>query len=207
MNKININKINLINSEKAEAVKFTNKNSENSITDFDKNKNKIVNIFIGPPSKPERDFKAMEFFFMQNGAHIICGGTTAEIASRFLDKPIITSLEYEDNDIPTIAKIDTVELVTEGVITLNQAVKNIQNLKNGSCLQKNKKWENKKDGASILCNILINAAEVNICFGKGINPNHQKEDFPYNFTVKSNLISILVSELNALGKKVTLNYF
>lgn len=210
-----MNKINLINSEKAEVGKITNKNIESSVTDF--SKEKIVNIFIGPPSKPEMDFKAMEFFFSQKGAHIICGGTTAEIASRFLDKPIVTSLEYDDNDIPPTAKIDTVELVTEGVITLNQAVKNIRNLKSESCLRQDKDWEDKKlidkklidkkDGSSILCKILMNAAEINICFGKGINPNHQKDDFPYNFSVKSNLILTLVSELKAVGKKVTLNCF
>lgn len=197
-----MNKINLINSENIKNVK-----SKNCITDFDKNKNKIVNIFIGPPSNPKSDFKAMEFFFAQKGTHIICGGTTAEIASRFLNKPIIPSLEYEDDDIPPISKIETVELVTEGVITLNQAVKNIQDLKIESCLWEDKNWINKKDGASILCKILINAAEVNICFGKGINPNHQKANFPYNFTVKNNLVLTLVSELKALGKKVRLNCF
>lgn len=85
-------------------------------------KREPMNLVIGPPSNPNDCGKMMSLFFSKEGKHIVCGGTTSNIAAEFLDKPLRTKLEYHDKDIPPTAEIEGVDLVTEGVITINRVL-------------------------------------------------------------------------------------
>ena len=60
----------------------------------------------------------MTLFFSKEGKHIICGGTTSTIAAKYLHKPLVASLDFVESDVPPIAKIEGVDIVTEGVITV-----------------------------------------------------------------------------------------
>ena len=48
---------------------------------------------------------------------MISGGTAAQIYSRCMNKELITKLDYIDSDVPVTARIDGVNLVTEGEIS------------------------------------------------------------------------------------------
>jgi hypothetical protein len=48
-----------------------------------------VNLLFGPPRSPADDAPMMELFFSKHGTHIVCGGTTAKIAGRYLDRPVV----------------------------------------------------------------------------------------------------------------------
>ncbi len=52
---------------------------------------------------------------MGRGKRVVCGGSSANIISRVLNRPITTSLDYTDPDVPPMAHIDGMDLVTEGV--------------------------------------------------------------------------------------------
>lgn len=56
----------------------------------------------------------MTLFFSKGGKRIICGGTTASIASQYLGSPITTELHYQSSGLPPIAHMEGVDLVTEG---------------------------------------------------------------------------------------------
>ena len=45
-----------------------------------------MNILFGPPSDPDDCNKMMSLFFSKEGKRIICGGTTASIAAKYLRK-------------------------------------------------------------------------------------------------------------------------
>jgi hypothetical protein len=47
-----------------------------------------VNLLIGPPADPADVSTMMSLFFSRNGKHIICGGTTSQLASEHLKKPL-----------------------------------------------------------------------------------------------------------------------
>ena len=79
-----------------------------------------MNMLFGPPSNRDDADRMMSLFFSKEGKHIICGGTTSTIASKFLRKPLKPSLNFENSDVPPIAEIEGVDLVTEGVITVNR---------------------------------------------------------------------------------------
>lgn len=82
-----------------------------------------VSLMIGPPEHPEDDQKAVEELLDGGGKTIVCGGTTSNLVARVLDKPLIPTIEYFDPEIPPTAKIQGIDLVTEGVITIGHVLK------------------------------------------------------------------------------------
>lgn len=85
-------------------------------------KREPMNLLFGPPSNRDDCDRMMSLFFSKNGKHIVCGGTTSSIAAKFLGKPLKASINFERSDVPPIAEIEGVDLVTEGVITVNKVV-------------------------------------------------------------------------------------
>lgn len=165
-----------------------------------------VNLVVGPPKDKDDDQKMMDLFFSKEGKHIVCGGTTASIVSNYLDKPIETSLAYESHDVPPMATIAGVDLVTEGVITLSKTLENI-----ASYAKDNAKlydWAFKKDGASLLTKLLLEeASDITFYVGRAINPAHQNPNLPISFNIKMHIVEELNRHLKMIGKKIKICYF
>lgn len=165
-----------------------------------------VNLMIGPPSNSEDDKKVIEAFLSSDGKKIVCGGTTSSIVAKYLNKPIITTLDYYDKNIPPIAKIEGIDLVTEGVLTLSRVLKYAQSYVETNNTQSD--WSNKKDGASLLCNeLFLSATDINFYVGMAINPAHQNPDLPINFGIKIRIIKELSEYLKKIGKKVKISFY
>ena len=165
-----------------------------------------MNMLFGPPSNRDDADRMMSLFFSKEGKHIICGGTTSSIASKFLRKPLKPSLNFESSDVPPIAEIEGVDLVTEGVITVNRVVEYAQDY-----LGENKHYEHwnfKKDGASLISRLLFEeATDINFYVGRAINPAHKNPDLPINFNIKMNLVEELSKCLKQMGKRIKVSYF
>lgn len=169
-------------------------------------KREPVNLLFGPPSNPDDVNRMMSLFFSKQGKHIICGGTTSSIAAKFLGKRLEATLSFEKSDVPPIAKIEGVDLVTEGVITVNKVVEYAQDYLAENALYEH--WYFKKDGASLICQVLFEeATDINFYVGRAINPAHQNPDLPINFNIKMNLVEELTKCLKEMGKRVKLSYF
>ena len=165
-----------------------------------------MNLLFGPPSNRDDENRMMSLFFSKEGKHIICGGTTSSIAARYLRKPLKASLNFESSDIPPIAEIEGVDLVTEGVITVNRVVEYAKDY-----LGENKyyeQWSFKKDGASLISRLLFEeATDINFFVGRAVNPAHQNPDLPINFNIKMNLVDELSTCLKKMGKRIKVSYF
>ncbi len=165
-----------------------------------------MNLLFGPPSNRDDCDRMMSLFFSKEGKHIICGGTTSSIAAKYLRKPLRASLNFEQSDVPPIAHIDGVDLVTEGVITINKVLEYAKDY-----LQDNesyKQWNYKKDGASLICQLLFEeATDINFYVGRAINPAHQNPELPINFNIKMNLVKELSECLKMMGKRIKISYF
>ena len=169
-------------------------------------KREPMNLVIGPPSNRDDCNKMMSLFFAKEGKHIVCGGTTSTIAANFLKQPLVPDLEYHDPEIPAIAHINGVDLVTEGVITINKVLSYAQNYltDNESYVQ----WSYKKDGASQIARLLFEeATDINFYVGRAVNPAHQNPDLPINFNIKMRLIDELAVCLEKMGKRIKVSYF
>ena len=165
-----------------------------------------MNMMFGPPSNRDDNDRMMSLFFSKEGKHIICGGTTSTIAAKYLHKPLKATLNFEMSDVPPIAEIEGVDLVTEGVITVNKVVEYAKDY-----LGENKHYEHwsfKRDGASLICRLLFEeATDINFFVGRAINPAHQNPDLPINFNIKMNLVEELSKSLKKMGKKIKVSYF
>lgn len=165
-----------------------------------------VNLLFGPPSNRDDANRMMSLFFSKEGKHIVCGGTTSSIAAKYLRKPLKASLSFESSDVPPIAEIEGVDLVTEGVITINKVLEYAKDyLKNNESYEH---WGYKKDGASLICRMLFEeATDINFYVGRAINPAHQNPNLPINFNIKMNLVEDLSKCLKEMGKRIKVSYF
>ncbi len=169
-------------------------------------KREPMNLLFGPPSNRDDCDKMMSLFFSKEGKHIVCGGTTSSIAARYLGKTVQTELNFVDPDIPPIAHIDGVDLVTEGVITINKVLEYAKDyLKDNEAY---KDWSYKQDGASMICRLLFEeATDINFYVGRAMNPAHQNPELPINFNIKMQLVSELSECLKKMGKRIKVSYF
>ena len=165
-----------------------------------------MNLLIGPAKNPEDDEKMLSLFFSKEGKHIVCGGTTSTIVSRYLDKPVMMDSEYIDKDVPPTASIEGVDLVTEGVLTINKVLEYAKSYLNNN--DKYYDWSYKRDGASMISRYLFEeATDIHFFVGRAMNPAHQNPELPINFNIKMHLIDELATCLQKMGKRVKVNYF
>ena len=165
-----------------------------------------MNLLFGPPSNRDDCDRMMSLFFSKEGKHIVCGGTTSSIAAKFLGKPVRATLSFERSDVPPIAEIEGVDLVTEGVITVNKVVEYAKDyLANNEFYED---WSLKRDGASLIARLLFEeATDINFFVGRAVNPAHQNPDLPINFNIKMNLVQELSESLKKMGKRIKVSYF
>ncbi len=165
-----------------------------------------MNILFGPPSNRDDCDRMMSLFFSKEGKHIVCGGTTSTIAAKYLGKPLRPSLNFESADVPPTAELDGVDLVTEGVITVNKVLSYARDYLGSN--QSYEKWSLGRDGASQISRLLFEeATDINFFVGRAINPAHQNPDLPINFNIKMNLVEELSKCLKQMGKRIKVIYF
>ena len=165
-----------------------------------------VSLMIGPPSNPQDLKKMQTLFFAKEGKHIVCGGTTSKLASEYLGKPVVPCLDYFDPEIPPIAKIEGIDLVTEGVVTMTKVLEYADSYLNGSISISDLSM--KKDGASQIAHMLFEeATDISFYVGRAVNPAHQNPALPINFNVKMQLIDEVSKKLKAMGKNINVSYF
>lgn len=165
-----------------------------------------VNLLVGPPANVEDNEKMMSLFFSKGGKHIVCGGTTSRIASEYLDKPLVTSAEFGDDDIPPMGTIEGVDLVTEGILTINRVLDYAKDYLRDN--ETYSRWCYKRDGASLLARMLFEeATDINFFVGRAVNPAHQTAELAISFEIKMRLIRELADCLKEMGKTIRVNYF
>ena len=165
-----------------------------------------MNILFGPPRDRDDCNRMMSLFFAKEGKHIVCGGTTSSIAAKYLGKKVEADISFVRSDIPPIAKIEGVDLVTEGVITVNRVVEYAKDAIGENKLYE--KWSYGHDGASLICRMLFEeATDINFYVGRAVNPAHQNPDLPINFNIKMNLVEELSACLKQMGKHIKVSYF
>jgi len=163
-----------------------------------------VNIMVGPPVDKDKDDIYIGEFINRRGKHIVCGGTSSQIVARFLGEELHTSFEFTDKDVPPIAYINGIDLVTEGVITIRKLLQLSE--KYIDVKDVSPKHYEKNDGASLLADMLFeDATEVNFFVGQNVNIAHQ--GLPIDTTMKLKLVESLSDNLRKMGKFVTVKYF
>ena len=168
----------------------------------------VVNMFAGPPKNKDDDPKMVRDFMTSSGKKLICGGSSANIVARVLNRSIETSLNYVDPLIPPIATIQGIDLVTEGVLTLSRTVEILQEYLDHETDSFYFKKLDEKNGAAMLAKILLEeCTTLNLFIGTAINPAHQNPGLPSDLSIKLKLIDKLCGLMERLGKRVTKKYY
>ena len=142
----------------------------------------------------------VSFLLKRGKAHYMRRYDLVQSRRNICDKPLVASLDFVESDVPPIAKIEGVDLVTEGVITVNKVLEYAKDYLGDN--KEYEQWSIKNDGASQICRLLFEeATDINFFVGRAVNPAHQNPDLPINFNIKMNLVrgSFKVPETN--GKK------
>ncbi|MDR0707847.1 MAG: serine/threonine-protein phosphatase [Treponema sp.] len=162
-----------------------------------------VSVMVGPPVDKTRDDFYIERFLSHKGKKVVCGGTSSQIVARYLRQEIKSALHFPDKDVPPIGCIKGVDLTTEGVLTLRKLLELSEKYISDSDITP--KYFTKRDGASMLANILFEeATHIRFFVGQSINSAHQ--GLPIDITMKLKLVEALAKNLKAIGKTVEVQY-
>jgi len=156
-------------------------------------------VLTGPPLKNSADKKVVSKFANSRGFLAVCGGTTAKIVARHLgDRSLEVDLSTMKSDIPPSARIDGIDLTTEGILTLTGA-NNLLHTDEGDQAIKFQ-----TDGASALVRLCLNVDHIHFIVGMGINPAHQNPDLPRQLGFKLAVVREIAEKLRTKGKEVTI---
>ncbi len=156
-------------------------------------------ICTGPPYKESKDAILADMVARYDGTVLICGGTTAQIVSRELGRPITMDLGRDPAGLPPTSSMDGVELITEGVLTLSKVKSLLENLAGNDVTQKG------TDG--VVARMLLGHDVIEFEVGTRINPVHQDPNLPVELELRRNLIKGLGALLETkFMKDVTIKY-
>lgn len=171
---------------------------------------KPVHLMTGPPQNKEDDKGILHDFMSDEYAkRIVCGGTSATIVSRELGRPLDVSMDYVDPEIPPIAYMKGIELVTEGVLTLNRVLQLLRRYARNETVSEDFFLElDKKNGGSMVAKMLIeDCTELHLYVGKAVNSAYQNPGLPFDLGIRQNLVEQLKHTVEEMGKPVTITYY
>ena len=154
-------------------------------------------ICTGPPFSPEKDSEFALILKNFDGKKIISGATTTEIVSRELGREVVDE-GITDPTLPPSSKMNGIDIVTEGVLTLSK-VTYLLNTFNA-----NSKVPFGKGPADQICKLLLDSDEIYILVGTKINENHHDPTLPVEIEIRKNLIQRLTKVLSEKFMKVVI---
>ncbi len=159
-------------------------------------------ILTGLPPNKEDDARIVGDFLRAHGRKAICGGTTAQIFARESGM-VLTTDEHDllTAEVPPISHINGIELVTEGIITMNKCSELLEYILQGNTLSKPRQ----ENGSTLLLNELLLADRITIFFGTQLNPAY--EQIKPGIRLRNVVIEKLTSQLQKLGKEVIIHQY
>jgi hypothetical protein len=146
-------------------------------------------VITGPPFFKNRDPDLAGLVQTFDGRKAICGGTTAGIVSRILNRPITMAIEKFDPEIPPASRIDGVDLVTEGTMTMGRVA---EMLDRGAT---SRTWPD--NPARDLMNLMLGSDIVQFVVGTRINEAHQDPNVPVELDLRRNIVRRIATLLES----------
>ncbi len=170
----------------------------------------MVNLMSGPPLNMEDDAVMVHDFMGMPGNKIISGGTSSNIAARTLSRKVQTLPETATDTIPPMARMDGVDFITEGVVTLGYTVELLREYKENQ-LHVDPSFFRRLDepnGAARIARMLLEeCTQLNLFIGTARNTAHQQQGMPSDIGIKLKILDQLSALLRSLGKKVDQYYY
>jgi hypothetical protein len=156
----------------------------------------VVSLLTGPPADPARDGEVVRAFLQDEGAKVVCGGTTAGVVAREMDTGAVVDSKSLHAYAPPRYRLDGIDLATEGAICLNQ----LYNIFDAPGLR----FEG-KNAVTDLYDLLQSADRVKFIVGKAANPDGNSVHFrQQGILQRRQIVPLLADKLRAADKLVEL---
>lgn len=152
-------------------------------------------IVTGPPFTKEADEILGDKIRSFDGKKIVSGGTTAQIVSRLFGKKLVLDMKCWSKDVPPASKMEGIDLVTEGMLTLSQVATILEKKINPTDLP--------NDPAKKFVEILLDSDQVHFIVGTKINEAHQDPNIPVEIGIRRTIIGRLRKALEEIYLKET----
>ena len=154
-------------------------------------------VITGPAGNKQDTPRMLCDFLANSGRKIVCGGTTSHLVAEKLGANLDIDFRYIDSGLPPTAKIKGIDLVTEGMLTLNRLV---DYMKRGvpDC---------EDNAATQLLDELRATDGVSFMVGTARNSAHQNANFPNDLLLRRTVVEALATLLRREGKLVEVRYY
>jgi len=157
-------------------------------------------VITGAPFNRAHDCDLAKMAERTQGRKVICGGTTANILSRLLNRGIQIDMRQRlHSKIPPSANMEGFDLVTEGTLTLGEV---LRLLEEGFAPE-----EMESNPAVRLAAMLLDSDIVNFAVGTRINEAHQDPNIPVELDLRRNIVKRIAQILESRHmKRVLIEY-
>lgn len=156
-------------------------------------------ICTGPPYEKDKDAELASRVKNFDGKVILCGGTTADIIARELNRTIVDELIFEDPDLPPESFMQGIDLVTEGILTLQKVNEILKTYNNSVRLG--------KGPADKIVKTIMESDEIQFIIGTRINIAHQDPNLPVDLEIRRTVVKRIARLLEEKWlKKVSFEY-
>jgi hypothetical protein len=156
-------------------------------------------LCTGPPFEKDKDRELAAKVTGFSGNVILSGGTTADIVARELNKKIVDELIFEDPELPPESFMEGIDLVTEGILTLQKVNELLKTFNNSVKLG--------KGPADKIVKMLMESDEIHFIIGTRINIAHQDPNLPVELEIRRTVVKRIARLLEEKWlKKVTFEY-
>ena len=152
-------------------------------------------VVTGPPFTKEADEELKRKLAAFEGRKIVSGGTTAQIVSRMMGKRITVDLKCWSKDVPPSSKMEGIDLITEGMLTLSRVASILED--------KTPLAQLPDDPAKRFVELLLDSDQVHFIVGTKINEAHQSPDIPVEIGIRRTIIGRLRRALEEIYLKET----
>ncbi len=152
-------------------------------------------IVTGPPFTKEADAVLGEKIRAFEGRKIVSGGTTALIVSRLFNEKISVDLSCWSPDVPPASKMNGIDLVTEGMLTLSRVAAVLEKKIPPATLP--------NDPVKRFVEILLDSDQIHFIVGTKINEAHQDPNIPVEIGIRRTIVGRLRSALENIYLKET----
>jgi len=164
-------------------------------------------LLTGPPQNPDEDAYVVERFLSKKATKVISGGTTAQMVAKRLGVTLYTAIDTMQGNLPPLASMPGVDLVTEGMLTLTATLGILRAVALAVDDIAESQMLKKPDAASRLAQLLVNSCtHVTMMVGCAVNVAHL-EHFPEHLCLRKQITGDIAHALRQLGKEVVVEHY
>ena len=159
-------------------------------------KPRVMRILTGPPYHKDHDQEFAACADLGEDHTLVCGGTTANILERILEKRVeidISKLKRDDK-LPPAGRLPGVAMVTEGILTLTRVC---------NALEKSEPLDTLPATARKIIEMIMQHDKIEFIVGTKVNEAHQDPSLPQDLELRRGVIRRISAALNQKFRKET----